>query len=382
KEGGTEGLTQAVAEYQDFETFFPFLEEAAYAQMQIGMAHYRMMEKPDRDPTQARLAEQGFQTFLLKYPKNRLVPQAEQRLRDVQEVLGGGDFEVARFYYIKGDYRAAASRLVEVASRYPLFSEADRAHWMLGDIYRRAASGSKNEQERARWRGLADNEYAELVKEYPMSSLAAQAKQRLSEDSVKIPPADLDALARAKYEEKFAHDHPSVVHRAMGVMKSAPDVSTAAHTGTPDLNPPENVSGPQDVTSASGLGSDASTTTSPRGNMNIQTVSPESSTPPPASVPPPADPPSTSGTSSNTVTSTPPATEGAPPSTSTAPPTTNGSGTSAKTGSNTGTSADTAATASDQQSAPNAQKPHKTKADKSKESTSKRKRGLKKLIPW
>ncbi|HEV2615414.1 MAG TPA: outer membrane protein assembly factor BamD [Candidatus Acidoferrales bacterium] len=383
KEGGTEGLTQAVAEYKDFETFFPFLEEAAYAQMQIGMAHYRMMEKPDRDATQARLAEQEFQTFLLKYPKSPLVPQAEQRLRDVQEVIGGGDFEVAHFYYVKGDYRAAASRLVEVANRYPLFSQADRARWMLGDIYRRAASGSKNERERARWRSLADDEYAELVKEYPMSSLAAQAKQRLSEDSAKIPPPDPDALARAKYEEKFAHDHPGLVHRAMGVMKSAPDVSMAAHTGAPDLNPPENLGGPQDVTSASGLGSDTTGTGSSQGNMNIQTVSPESSTPPPASVPPPADPPSTSGTSSNTVTSTPPATEGAPPSTNTAPPTTNGSGTSSNTAaSDAGTSANTAATASDQQSAPDAQKPHKTKADKSKESTSKRKRGLKKLIPW
>ncbi|MHB8616258.1 MAG: outer membrane protein assembly factor BamD [Candidatus Acidiferrales bacterium] len=100
KEGGTEGLTQAVAEYKDFETFFPFLPEAAYAQMQVAMAHYRMMEKPDRDATQARLAEQEFQTFLLKYPKSPLVPQADQRLREVQEVLGGGDFEVARVFYV------------------------------------------------------------------------------------------------------------------------------------------------------------------------------------------------------------------------------------------------------------------------------------------
>src|SRR5438045_3595502 len=44
KEGGTSGLTQAVAEYQDFITFFPFLDEAAYAQMQIGMTHFRRMK--------------------------------------------------------------------------------------------------------------------------------------------------------------------------------------------------------------------------------------------------------------------------------------------------------------------------------------------------
>ena len=373
KEGGTEGLTQAVAEYKDFETFFPFLPEAAYAQMQIAMAHYRMMEKPDRDATQARLAEQEFQSFLLKYAKSPLVPQADQRLREVQEVLGSGDFEVARFYYVKGDYRASASRLAEVVTRYPLFSQADRAHWMLGDVFRRAAMGSKNEQERARWRAQADAEYEQIVKNYPLSSLAPEAKRRLTEDSVKIPPPDPDALARAKYEEKFAHDHPGLVHRAMGVMKSNPDVGMAAHTGQPDLNPPGEIESPQGAASASDSVSDAGSAGSTQQNMSIQTVSPESATPSPTSsstgTAPPADP---ATTSSSTSTSAPPATDAVPP------PTASDSGTSG-----TSTATSTPATGTDPQSATDAQKAaDKKKVDKSKESTSKHKKGLKKLIPW
>ncbi len=56
KEGGTSNITQAVQEYKDFITFFPFLDEAAYAQMQVAMAHYRMMEKTGsrRDPSRKR----------------------------------------------------------------------------------------------------------------------------------------------------------------------------------------------------------------------------------------------------------------------------------------------------------------------------------------
>jgi len=314
---------------------------------------------------------------LLKYPKSPLVPQADQRLREVQEVLGSGDFEVARFYYVKGDYRASASRLVEVVTRYPLFSQADRSHWMLGDIFRRAAMGSKNEQERARWRAEADNEYAQIVKEYPLSSLAPEAKRRLTEDSVKIPPPDPDALARAKYEEKFAHDHPGLVHRAMGVMKSNPSVAMAAHTGEPDLNPPGEIESPQGVNSASDLGTDAGSAGSAQQNMSIRAVSPESSTPPPTSTAPPADPATTSSSSS---TSTPPATDAVPPpaSTSTTPPTASDSGASG-----TSTATSTPATGTDPQSATDAQKPAaKKKVDKSKESTSKHKKGLKKLIPW
>jgi outer membrane protein assembly factor BamD len=250
KQGGVDGMTQAVAEYKDYITFFPFLDDAAYAQMQVGMAHYRMMEKADRDSTQAELAEQEFQTFLLKYPKSNLAPEAEQRLREVQEILAAGDFDVARFYYLKGDYRASGARLTEVIGRYPLFSEADRATWMLGDIYRRAARGSKNEQERVRWRTASDVAYANLVKNYPLSPFAADAKRQLTEDGVKIPSPDPQALARAQYEAKFERDHPGIFHRALGVVKSSPDVSAAARTGEPDLNPPGEMNGSQDVLQA------------------------------------------------------------------------------------------------------------------------------------
>ncbi len=86
-------MTQAVNEYKDFITFFPFLDEAAYAQMQVGMAHYRRVEKPDRDRSEAEFAEQEFQIFLQKYPQSPLVPQVQQQLRNVQEILADGDFK-------------------------------------------------------------------------------------------------------------------------------------------------------------------------------------------------------------------------------------------------------------------------------------------------
>ena len=111
KEGGTSGYTQAVAEYQDFITFFPFLDEASYAQMQIGMTHYHRMEKPDRDRNEAIEAEGAFQTYLQKYPNSELTAEVQQRLRDVQEVLAEGDFRVAYFYYLRHVDRASAARL-------------------------------------------------------------------------------------------------------------------------------------------------------------------------------------------------------------------------------------------------------------------------------
>lgn len=383
KEGGVEGLTQAVAEYKDFETFFPFLPEASYAQMQVGMAHYRMMEKADRDDTQAQLAEQEFQTFLLKYPKDPLVPDAEQRLREVQELLAQADFDVAHFYYVKGDYRASASRLIEVAGRYPLFSESDRALWMLGDIYRRASRGSKNEQERVRWRTQSDVEYAKLLRDYPLSPLAVDARRQLTEDGVPIPHPDPQALARAQYEEKLAHDHPGMLHRTMGIIKSAPNVSAAAHSGEPDLNPPGEMNTSQDVlqggtTSTVATASSGESSSSGQA-VSVETVSPteSSSTPPGSTTAPPTDPPPASASTAAVAT--------APAATSPAPTKASETATDAAAAEELKENAATkgAPSTKNQTATKVKSKPAKApKTDKSTESTSKKKKGIHKLIPW
>lgn len=393
KEGGTEGLTQAVAEYKDYETFFPFLDDAAYAQMQVGMAHYRMMEKADRDSTQAQMAEEEFQTFMLKYPKSPLVPEAEQRLREVQEILAEGDFDVARFYYMKGDFRASAARLVEVVGRYPLYSQSDRALWMLGDIYRRAARGSKNEQERARWRTQSDVEYAKLVREYPLSSFAADAKKQLTGDGFAVPPPDPQALARAQYEAKLASDHPGMAHRVMGVVKSSPDVSAAAHSGEPDLNPPgqmdtnptEMLGGAtgSNIETAS-AGSSGSPVAGSGQTANVETVLPteSSSNPTESSSATSADPPSATA---------PPNASGVPSTAPTAEEITKHSETETdlaaaeelKGSSKTNNKNAPENNKSDSSKAKSKAKPAQAeKVDKSKESTSKKKKGIHKLLPW
>src|ERR1039457_3132834 len=127
------GLKQSIVEYKDFITFFPFLSEASYAQLQVAMGHFRQMEKPDRDRTEAKEAEAEFQTFLQKYPKDPLADKAMQHLREVQEVIAEGDYRVAYYYYAKGDKRAAAARLIGVTNRYPLYSNSDRALFMRSE---------------------------------------------------------------------------------------------------------------------------------------------------------------------------------------------------------------------------------------------------------
>jgi outer membrane protein assembly factor BamD len=348
KEGGTAGLKQSIVEYQDFRTFFPFLDEAAYAQMQIAMAHYRQMEKPDRDHSEAVQAEAEFQTFLEKYPNSPLLPQAEQDLRNVQEVLAEGNFRVANFYYIRGAYRASGARLMELTERYPLYSQADQANWMLGQIW-----------EKAEHNDLAAKYYARIVKDYPLSSLAGDAKNRLVKFGVPVPPADPTAVARMQKEQQAPR--PGMVQRTMGLLKNNPDVSTAARSGAPTMTPASET-GDETLGMALQPKIPAGITSTVGNNAAVETITPGSADALPN---PPATTPS--GTAS-----TPAASDATPAATdSTQQP--------AGSTSSTDSSASQSSTSGSSTDSSNGQS---SDSNSNQESSSKKKSGLRKLIPF
>ena len=331
KEGGMSGLKQSIVEYKDFITFFPFLDEAPYAQFQIGMGHYRQMEKPDRDHAEAVQAEAELQTFLEKYPNSPLRPQVEQRLRETQEVLAEGNFAIARFYFIRGAYKAAGARLLELTNRYPLYSEADKANWMLGEIY-----------EKTEHNDFAARYYARIVKDYPLSSLAGDAKAKLTKFGVPVPQPDPSAVARMEKDREAARERPNVMRRSLGVLKTEPDVTTASHSGAPTMTPASET-GDETLSFGTpptlGVGGAAG----PGNTATVETVTP-GSTPPSAQPAAGETSPSASESSAN-----PPADSSTADPNSTQPAT------------------DTTVA---------------QPADKSQESTSKKKTGIHKIVPW
>ena len=228
KEGGTSNLALAVSGYKDFIVFFPFLPEATYAQMQVAMTHYKQMEKPDRDRTQARDAEDEFQIFLQKYPNDPLAPQAQQHLREVQEVLAEGDYRIGYYYYMKGDKRAAATRLLSVVNRYPLYSKSDRSLWMMADIF-----------EKSEHKEVASLYYARIVRNYPLSAMAGGAKDKLKALGSPIPQADPNAVKWMTAEQNTPRPRTSLVKKLPALLSNGPGVEmlTAARNGTPTMEP-------------------------------------------------------------------------------------------------------------------------------------------------
>src|ERR1700675_2074309 len=129
REGGAAGFAQAEAEYKDFILFYPTMEEAAESQEKICTINYEMMDKADRDPNNALRAEQECRQLMVQFPNSKFTPKAEQKLREIQEVLAEAEMTSGQFYYKKGSNAAAANRFVGLVNQYPLYSKSDVALW-------------------------------------------------------------------------------------------------------------------------------------------------------------------------------------------------------------------------------------------------------------
>src|ERR1700736_3162319 len=135
-EGGTASLAQAEQEYRDFETFFPNMPEAAEAQLKIANIQFQQMDKSDRDFTHAKRAEDEYRNLIMQYPDNpKLVKEGKLRLMEVQEVLADREFNIGKFYYYRLSYSASIARLKSLVEKYPLYSRADEALYLLGQNY-------------------------------------------------------------------------------------------------------------------------------------------------------------------------------------------------------------------------------------------------------
>lgn len=225
REGGTHGLAQAEAEYKDFILFYPTLEESAEAQEKVCNIHFKQMEKPDRDMMHALRAEDECRNLLVQFPNSKFAPRVQQTLRSIQEVIAEGEMRRGVFYHNKGSNPAAANRLQAMTDHYPLYSRADEANWLLADSYSRMGP---------RFREKAGSAYQRIVREYPLSAYAEDAKKKLKTMELPVPEADPVAYARMKYELEN-RDKQGPMDHALGIFKHGPDVRAAAKSGAPAM---------------------------------------------------------------------------------------------------------------------------------------------------
>jgi outer membrane protein assembly factor BamD len=295
-EGGSTALAEAEIQYKDFITFFPNMPEAAEAQLKIANIHYQEMERPDRDYTHAMRAEEEYRQLIMQWPDSKLIPEAKQRLREVQEVIGEREFGVARFYYLREAYPAAIARLQSLVDKYPLYSKADEALYLLGQSYeseitllhnnRRLNEAAKSTLIQVFTKRAAEA-YSRIITRYPVMERADSAKARLEALHQPVPKPTKAAVAQNKAEEDSRKEE-NPLSKVMRAFAKHPNVAEAAKVGEPTLvDPtpmsPSSVVQPPPAPSSGGLGGDKSVSIETiKGAPSANETAPRSDAPPPA----------------------------------------------------------------------------------------------------
>src|ERR1035438_1982785 len=218
REGGSHGLAQAEAEYKDFILFYPAMEEAAEAQEKVCDIHYKQMDKADRDPMHALRAEQECKQLMTQFPNSKFAPLAQQKLRDIQEVLA--------------------------------------------ESYHRMGDKFENQQVLA---------YQRIVKDYPLSIHVEDARAQLEVMKRSVPEADTVAMARMKFELEN-RVKPGRMTGFWDLFRSRPNMSQAAKSGTPPMEgyrPTIPASVPPAAANPGALGSNEVSISNPAGDSEI-----------------------------------------------------------------------------------------------------------------
>ena len=269
QEGGSAALAQAEQEYNDFITFFPNVPEAAEAQMRIGDIYFKQMDVPDRDYAKGVKAQEAYRLMLKQYsdaPK-KLIDEARQKLREVQEVMATREAELGAFYATHSNWAATIARYQTVIDTYPQYSHMDDTLIGIGDAYEAEANIIRNQRTcegtgpqpaclpegpKAKlleeYDGKAADAYRKVVLEHYAAPHVEDAKERLVGMNLEVPTPTKEQVAASEALEGSRAQY-TMRKRLELLVLHKPDTVNAAGLGEPPLEDPAPTTAPQIVKS-------------------------------------------------------------------------------------------------------------------------------------
>jgi len=171
-----EAYPEAIQTYRQFVRIRPSHKEIPYARFRIAEAYYNQipsgwfMTPPthERDQSAARDALIQLRRFVVDYPDDQRVPDANKLMERCMSVLAAHEFYVARFYLKREAYRGVISRLKGLLASYPGSGVEPKALLLLGQVYL-----ENDEIEAAR------DTLNEIVQRFPESGEAKRARALL-----------------------------------------------------------------------------------------------------------------------------------------------------------------------------------------------------------
>jgi outer membrane protein assembly factor BamD len=175
-EGRSDSLVLAANEFREFLTLAPLSDRADYAQYRLAYSQVRQMLNPQRDQTATREALKELDRFKQAYPKSKHMKEVEVLYRQARDRLSDHEYQVGLFHFRNRLYLGALARFNIVMEEDPGYTRKDAVIFYLGETYNRILRPAE-----------AKAMYELLLKDYPKSKFAKDAKKRLAVGQA--PPA-------------------------------------------------------------------------------------------------------------------------------------------------------------------------------------------------
>ncbi|KMP12165.1 hypothetical protein UZ36_01695 [Candidatus Nitromaritima sp. SCGC AAA799-C22] len=159
---------EAKFHFQKFIELYPAHNKVDRAYFYKAMSSYKMMDIASRDQTYTREALEGFKQLMERFPKSQYFNDAQAKKAECEVSLAQNVFEIGKFYYRTGSYQSAITRLKNLMMDHPNQKFLDEAMFLLAESYYHEQNFSE-----------ASDSYKQLLKKFPRSPFALQARSRL-----------------------------------------------------------------------------------------------------------------------------------------------------------------------------------------------------------
>ncbi|MBI3180449.1 MAG: outer membrane protein assembly factor BamD [Deltaproteobacteria bacterium] len=169
---------EAIDAYRSFLKMHPNHAELPYAMLRIGEAYYEQIPSDwwllppshEKDQGNTRAAIAAYRDLLARYPASKEAESARGRLDDCRRRLADHEMYVARFYFKRERYKAAAERAEGLVRDYPSLGFDEEALWLMAQ-----SRFELGEVEPARAAATR------LAKDFPNGSYSSAARRLLDE---------------------------------------------------------------------------------------------------------------------------------------------------------------------------------------------------------
>lgn len=138
-------LAAAVSAADRFIKQYPNHQNVDYAYYLKGLANFNedfglltflaSQDLAERDPKMLRESYTAFRDLAAKFPDSRYASDSRARMNYLVNALASGEVQVARYYYNRGAYVAAASRAQQAVLTYPSAPATEDALWLMVSSY-------------------------------------------------------------------------------------------------------------------------------------------------------------------------------------------------------------------------------------------------------